>query len=431
MLRLLALASLVLIAGDQARFRVVPNAALASLPLLTSSDFSMDGGFRVPFTCGSWTFEFSPMRIALNHATGTMYATVRQGIDGVAEISVPSAVVSSATVGDLPTATCLQGIVDPIEGKNDEADNGANPGASLSSLLVWNGRLIGGLSMFYDANDDQRKVFYSRPLTLATTGNVLGLTRFWDGLGTGNPIAPGGAGYLSGWLAHIPTEWRASLGGYPVAAGQCCQSIITRNSYGPAAFGINPALIGQAGEPHPAQPFVYYSAAHQTLGAWDAVSQYYDASTVIRGLVLVNGTRTALFFGRRGTTYCYGDGTSNPALHMEPLPGFPDQHYCYDPTSADKGQHGYPYFYRVWAYNLQHWAEVVAGTRAPWLVEPYSAWDLTFPITLPSTRELFITGADYDPATKKLYLVQSFADPGGFKEGGVVWRLSMTRAGVP
>ena len=38
------------------------------------------------------------------------------------------------------------------------------------------------------------------------------------------------------------------------------------------------------------------------------------------------------------------------------------EHYCYDPTNSDKGQHAYPYRYQMWAYDLN---ELGRGSRRP------------------------------------------------------------------
>ena len=52
---------------------------------------------------------------------------------------------------------------------------------------------------------------------------------------------------------------------------------------------------------------------------------------------------------------------------------------CYDPTTSDKGSHAYPYRYQVWAYDLNDFAAVKAGTKQPWEVVPYGVWPLSLP----------------------------------------------------
>ena len=73
---------------------------------------------------------------------------------------------------------------------------------------------------------------------------------------------------------------------------------------------------------------------------------------------------------------CYGNGTANPSLDGTTASM---ALYCYDPTNSYKGTHAYPYRYQVWAYDLNDFAEVKAGTKQPWDVVPYGVWSLNLP----------------------------------------------------
>src|SRR5262249_38674570 len=140
-------------------------------------------------------------------------------------------------------------------------------------------------------------------LNLSVRGDVTGPFR----IGDVNPS------FVSGFMMPVPAEWQATLGG-PMLTGNCCLSIISRASFGPAAFAFDPANLG-ALAPVPATPLVEYPQAHPTLGTWnstwDGVTALFNSTTQIKGAVLVQGTRSVLFFGRQGTgTFCYGQGTS-------------------------------------------------------------------------------------------------------------------------
>jgi hypothetical protein len=406
-----------------------------TLPLLTIADVLGEAnarvGARMPLTAsnGQYWSNGSPTAITYDAASGKMYAS--NHLSSVATINLPT-MVHSSDITDLPYVSFDQPFSDPIEGQINEADGGgANP-ASLWGLLVTPARLYGTHSISYDAGNSQIKSHWSRPRTLSTGGDVKGLDQFWDGAGAGVTFTRF-AGFTSGYLFRVPTEWQSSFGGRTVGSGQCCQSIIWRNSYGPAAGVFDPTLIGSGGtEPHSWKPLVYYSDAHQTLGCWEEPNPdypvnsnqptrgcqhtYFGYTTTVRAAVMIDHTRTMVFFGRQGAgTPCYGVGTSDPNLHGDPVPGEPDGViYCYDPAGATvKGNHQYPYIYFIWLYDIEDLVDAYNDIVAPYDVLPYAGGTFTFPVAAPTTGSealVNITGADYDPATRSLYLVQSNID---------------------
>jgi hypothetical protein len=192
-----------------------------------------------------------------------------------------------------------------------------------------------------------------------------------------------------------------------MVSGQCCVPIISRTSLGPAAFAFDPASIGKPVVT--ASPLVYYTQAHPTLGSWDATepNPRFNQATEMGGVVLVVGTRTALYFGRTGLgASCYGKGTADKSLvgTTDPSDG---GYWCYDPTSSSKGSHSYPYRYQIWAYDLNDFAAVKAGTKKPWDVVPYALWPLEFPTPAPQT---LIGGVSYDQVRQTIYVAQRHAD---------------------
>ena len=195
---------------------------------------------------------------------------------------------------------------------------------------------------------------------------------------------------MSGYMATVPVEWQSSLGA-PALTGQCCLPIVSRTSYGPAVFAFDPAELGH-GDAARATPLLYYPASHP-LGDWGTQNPYFNGSTEIRGLVLAEGTRSLLFFGRHGTgPFCYGTGD-----------------HCGDPSSPAKGTHAYPYQYQVWAYDVLDLLQVKDGKKQPWEVKPYSTWSLDLPF-MPSNGSVALNGAAYDSATGRLFLSQAFGD---------------------
>ena len=218
-------------------------------------------------------------------------------------------------------------------------------------------------------------------------------------VGTLNP------GFVAGYMTKIPQEWQSVFGGTALT-GNCCLSIISRTSLGPAAFSFNPADIGNK-NPVPAIPLVYYPIDHPTLGTWGgngSPNPIYNMGTTVNGIVFPKGSRSVLFLGSTGLGIpCYGEGTSNPNLDGKPVPGESGVIYCYDPNNGSKGCHAYPYAAYVWAYDAMDLAAVKNGQKNPWDIRPYATWPLN---SIGSS----VKGAAYDPATGRIYISVGFED---------------------
>ncbi len=212
---------------------------------------------------------------------------------------------------------------------------------------------------------------------------------------------------VSGFMTEVPPEWRTLLGG-PALTGNCCIPIISRTSFGPAAFAFDPAALGRSAALR-AVPLLYYPPAHPTLGAWDASwnptgGVFFGGGTTIRGVVFPRGTRSVLFFGTQGVgTFCYGEGTSDKSLDGKPTPD--GTTWCYDPDGSSKGTHAYPYVAEVWAYDAADLAAVRRGAKRPWQVRPYATWQLHLPFASGQ-----IGGAAYDPTAGVIYVSQQFGN---------------------
>jgi hypothetical protein len=191
-------------------------------------------------------------------------------------------------------------------------------------------------------------------------------------------------------MGEIPAAWHALLGG-PVLVGNCCISIISRTSFGPAAFVFNPADAGTA-QTIQARPLVYYPPEH-VLAPYDPAEQrltnrsapLYNGTTTITGVVFPEGTRSVLFFGRHGTgPFCYGID-------------------CVDPLGKWQGNLAWPYQSQIWAYDATDLARVKAGSKKPWEIKPYGVWKLDLPFDFPTKT---IKGAAYDPKTQRIFISQ-------------------------
>jgi hypothetical protein len=362
----------------------------SSLPLLSSGGLEYAGGFRLPGeTVNGMSFSYGGQAVAYDPATNSLFIS---SLGYVAEVSIPAPVISS-DVSAMPFARLLQPFEDPSEGHLRDLYDGD---AKMEGLMVYGNRLYGTGYIYFDASNVQRVSHYSRSRQL-NQPSFSGWSQVWE---------TGGSGFVAGMMSLVPSEWQAKLGGKAIT-GQCCIPIVWRTSSGPAAFAFDPAQVGQPTAS--ATPLLYYPGDHATLGSWSGANPTYGSTTQILGVAVIAGTRTVLYFGRNGMgTYCYGTGTPDQSLVGTTAPeGGP---YCYDPTNSYKAPHAYPYRYQIWAYDLNDFAAVKAGTKQPWDVVPYGVWPLNLP-TPESTMEL--GGVGYDAQRQILYVSQMRADHDG------------------
>jgi hypothetical protein len=378
-----------------------------TLPRLAFADITYLGGFRLPRAVqGIDSFSYGGQHLAYNPVRNSLFGSSLS--NNVAEVTIP-APVNTSDVNQMPFASYLQGFSDPTEGHFREVEQGGPNPAVLAGLLVRGDKLYATGSIYYDGENSQVVSHFSRSTNLSEP-SFRGWSQVWE---------TGKAGFVGGYMANVPSEWQSLLGG-PALTGQCCIPIITRTSFGPAAFGFEPAGI-DTGVSAAASPLLYYTKEHATLGLWEGANTSFGATTMMGGVAVIAGTRTALFVGRNALgTYCYGHGVSDPALSgTTAADGQPN---CYDPANGDKGPHAYPYRYQIWAYDLADFAAVKAGTKQPWEVVPYGLW----PFDLPTPeRTVRIGGVAYDAQRQLLYIAQYRADPDGYSQRPIIHTLKI------
>ena len=326
------------VVGPQ-RIEPVQPPAERSSRRLSFEDLVYQGAFRVPEESNGESFSYGGQTLAYNPVSDTLF--VGSLHDKVAEVSIPSP-VKTTLVEQLPVASFVQPFRDPADGRLRDI---AKDGVALDGLLVHDGRLYGTGLIYYDATNSQRSSHFVRSLDLARTD----VTRIHQVGETGK------AGFVAGYMATVPPEWRAALGG-PAVTGQCCISIISRTSFGPGLFAWNPADLGRR-DPVPATPLLYYPQEHPTLGPWEGANEMFGGTTEVAGVAIIDGTRTVLFAGRNGMgTFCYGEGTADARRASERGPN--GEKHCFDPTNATKAPHAFPYRLQFWAYDVNDLAAV-------------------------------------------------------------------------
>lgn len=379
--------------GETQRIEPIQSPAQPSTGRLNFEELVYQGAFRVPEASNGESFSYGGQSLAFNPVSNTLFVGSLR--NKVAEVSIPSPVKSNR-LEELPMASFVQPFSDPADGRlRDIADGGV----ALDGLLVHDGRLYGTGLIYYDATNKQRLSHFGRPLDLSRT----------EGLRLHQVGETGKAGFVAGYMATVPPEWREALGATAVT-GQCCISIISRTSYGPGLFAWNPADLGRR-DPIPATPLLYYPAQHPMLGRWEDTSDLFGGATEVAGVAIINGTPTVLFAGRNGMgKFCYGVGSAD--ARKANTQGTNGESYCFDPTSADKGPHAFPYRLQFWAYDVNDLAAVRAGNRQPWDVRPYAVW----PFELPPIGDPYprLGAMSYDPAGRRLFVTQMSGDKDGY-----------------
>jgi hypothetical protein len=358
---------------------------LAELPLLNRGNLTYVGAFRMPAsatpdpTSDTYNFGYSGAGLGFNSSRSTLFVTGNLHRSFVAEIRPPSS-FSFSSAADLPQATLIQDLRDAVDGKLNTIDPTPSNGVRVGGLLPYNGKLVVSAWSFYDADYNQSASHFVRSsIDLSVTGASSNAIRL------SSTVSPR---WLGGYMAPVPAEWQGALGG-PAITGAAGMPIIAHSSVGPALASFDPDRAGSTepayllGYPYDKQLAYQYSSNETSQNpVWNATSQ-------VRGVVLPNGTRSVLFFGKHGLgSYCYGDGAA-----------------CGDPADSSKGTHGYPYAYQIWAYDALDLAAVRAGSKQPHQLKPYAVWNFDLPFQdVAGTRDL--GGATYDPSTRRIYISQ-------------------------
>lgn len=351
--------------------------SVASLPRLSKASMKYEGAFKFPNTpMGASNYGY-PGVFSYNPKNNSIIGVGHDWHQMVAEFSIPE-IRKSETVAGLARGIAIQNFGDPTDGKL-KSINPTDPNSKkIGGLLPWGDKLIVSAYSYYDGSGAAVASHFvsSQNMSVATDAKgPFSLT-----------VKPG---LVAGYMAPVPEEWRALLGG-PAFTGQCCLAVIGRTSSGPALFTFNPDDVGTV-SPVKATPLVYYPLT-SPLDKWDAKSEWFNGTTTITGMALPKGSRSVLFFGTHGVgPFCYGEAKE-----------------CgNDPEVLSKGNHAYPYVRRVWAYDALDLIEVKNGRRDPWSVKPYATWDLDLPYKVSVT---WLKGATYDPVSNRLFVGQPHGD---------------------
>jgi len=368
----------------------VALAALSDQPLVQQSDIVYKGSFSVPEgdgvgcngSTGAHCFTYGGV-FGYNPNNNSLFMHGHAWVGGAGEVKIPPNFSS--------TATLLQNIYDVADGK--QVDPGEVNGQGPSFGFVYNNRLILSGSTYYDADGTQVNTHGVSGFNFSLPNDFNGWFRF-DPSTAANPRS------LGGYMTNIPTEWQSVFGG-PALTGNCCLSIISNSSAGPAASVFNPDDVGVT-NPIQGKTVLFYPLSNP-LASVSTQNNLFNLATKMGGIAFPPGSRSILFFGMQGTgPYCYGCGIGQGASCPSSGCGLG---CCIDPVSGYEGTHAYPYRHQVWAYDANDLLAVKNGAKQPWDPRPYAIWTLS---EMNSSGSATISGAVYDSTTGKLYITQAF-----------------------
>lgn len=371
-----------------------------ALPLATwPTNFTYAGAFRVPINVTGSKLAYSDGIIGLSPTAGNMYMSLHDTTDkGIAEIQIP-ALSTSGTIGDLSTATEVQGRLDVFNTPDGNPQNNDK----ITGLFSHNNKLIVNLAEFYDAPADN---------TLTATV-VDGVSNFGTA-SLSNQAAIQGAYKSSGWISEVPTEWQAALGYEHIIGNTSNFAIYTRSSVGPSAYGINLDDLTAGAVPASVNTEVFQSYSitdgqqlqQQVNPTWDLnntslANDVFSYTSKAGFGFIVPGTRTYAVFGSTcglasGVGYKITQDNSNVCAG-----------YC--PATASD----WTFFY--WLFDVNDWLAVKSGSKQPWEIAPYEYGPLDTPLELNRGTEvgdngLRIYGGAFDATVGRLYLSASDND---------------------
>ena len=368
------------------------------LPLFEMSDLAYLGAFRVPTgAVGSASFEFGGGAITFNPNSNSLFlsSNINDGLS-LAEIAIPTGLVSSGLVTDMQSAAILQPFVNLGSLLTTNAAGKSTPpligyeNLNLGGLLVAGNGLTGGMFMGYNGAEPENST-HSHFRTTSLNLSGLNSTSF-AGLVDIRKNSNSSTGRIrGGYMAAVPEQWRAWVG-YDYVTGAAGQNRIQFSSSGPALFGFNAenpaASSGNALLAYP------YGHALQWTDAPSAPMPIFNGTTIVSGVAFVPGTRSVIFLGSNGlSSIGYGDGRL-----------FNDTARPYSGFHSQNGN----YKYQIWAYDIDDFVSVRNGTKPSWGLRPTSVLNFDLPTPEPSK---YLGGTAFDPATGRLYVSQKFAGP--------------------
>jgi hypothetical protein len=388
--------------------------------LVQPGDITFLGNFGMPKWDGidpwvSHTFEYGVKAMGLGPDGNSIYANSHdQSPLSVARVTIPTLAQIQAGAGKDYSQLTKASFITTFKPTGFDDGSSQGSGEMLRGLLSYNGRLIAAGMNNYDGNVDAR---WSHVAGVSSTNAANDITGFGASTALQLPTLALPA-MMGGPMGLVPSEWR-TLMGKPALCTQSLWSVETRNSIGPSVFGFDPDEVGVVTTPS-SIGYAYYPYAYLGSTLYGGANDFVAGRDMDSAIAFPSGKRSVLVIGRHGQgATAYGVGTSDPNLVGQPVGNGVDV-YRYDPCVPDKGNHSWPYYYWVWAFDANRLLDVKNGVTnpatgqpwKPWEVRPYAYWRLPAPSGVPeagTSCEITFSGF-YDDATRRLYLCTRTGD---------------------
>lgn len=357
------------------------------------------GAFRLQADLGGYgqgTARYSYGAIGHNPAgAGGLLVAGHNTEDIIAEYNIPTPLVRTllSEIGQLPLATGKQIFANAMRGTALAHANDHMLGGIYSNGTQM---LMNVFAMYENSGDS-----FDTPTCVFRDVNNLAGSVVDGWMSTNFKQAP------TGPICRLPVEWQSALGGTHISgfSNSSARASIQALSVGPSVWSFNAddlmansQTIGNGqitfnrlmrhylyGPLAPSDNALYNWSGGATMG-----NAMWTHGSEISAIVVIPGTKTVLLIG--------GSAGHNSGLdYGDPPWGGYKGHFPRDPTDT------YPYY---WAINMDHLAEVYAGTRAHDAVTPYEVGIFPSPFQpAPGTAPAnYIDGGTIDEDAGILYL---------------------------
>ena len=211
---------------------------ITQLPLVYQSNLQYVGAFRVPGTTdGTDNLDYAGQGLAFNPANNSLFISAFGVDSAIANITIPSSIVDSSNLSNLATASYVQPTVNALNMIPNSSNVTGKLELGTGGLMVVNGKLVGTEYSGYDTSGTTYETDFRFDSLNLSSAQVEGMFEVGGTtLGGGAPRLPERQqGFTTDIWFH--TYQLAVRPGAPDLTGNCCMSIISRTSSGPAAFG--------------------------------------------------------------------------------------------------------------------------------------------------------------------------------------------------
>ncbi|MFK8084044.1 MAG: hypothetical protein AB8B97_27490 [Granulosicoccus sp.] len=293
-------------------------------------------------------------------------------------------------------------------------DNTDSYNVVVDDLVVIDEKIIGSAYIGYDAARVASHSHFIVDSLDVSSANVTGLFNIAQGLPSSLSLLTGNdAGYIAGYMAEVPDQWRTVLGGKTLLGGQAGLSIAGRTNAGPAAYLFNASDVGDASIS--VSPLAHYSLNNPLeynypVGDPSPVideSALFNVGSYIEGVFFAPGTDSVVFIG---STAAEGENSDTAKVYYGSANVYEDQGGA-DFYRLGKGPHSFggKYEYQAWIYNINDYASVLNGELSPEaLGEPEDYFRFRFgnDVFGEASKARYIGGVSLHQASGRLYVTE-------------------------